>query len=217
MRSSGTCSGSVTRSARRGFDVDRAARGGVGAGDRVGRGLARSGGAARFVRAHRKSVQRWLDDLQAGGLVAHEPERDEQGLWLADADRAAARSVGDRGGDAGCATSRARLAAQGAYASAQGAVAPSLGAIQAPSGLARSASRADRCSLCKAARAVAGRHARSLPRRGVSGRAVHDARQRRLQLAQLRFTADEVGTATRMAMAMAVSVDDRPGLKPAAP
>jgi hypothetical protein len=36
---------------------------------------------ARFVRAHRKSVQRWLDDLQAGGLVAHEPERDGQGLW----------------------------------------------------------------------------------------------------------------------------------------
>jgi hypothetical protein len=36
---------------------------------------------ARFVRAHRRSVQRWLDDLQAAGLVLHEPERDEDGLW----------------------------------------------------------------------------------------------------------------------------------------
>jgi hypothetical protein len=35
----------------------------------------------RFVRAHRKSVQRWLDDLQAAGLVAHEPERDGRGCW----------------------------------------------------------------------------------------------------------------------------------------
>jgi hypothetical protein len=38
-------------------------------------------GRARFVRAHRQSVQRWLDDLQAAGLVAHEPERDEYGRW----------------------------------------------------------------------------------------------------------------------------------------
>src|SRR3954469_2701585 len=36
---------------------------------------------ARFVRAHRRSVQRWLDDLQAAGVVAHEPERDERGGW----------------------------------------------------------------------------------------------------------------------------------------
>jgi hypothetical protein len=36
---------------------------------------------ARFVRAHRKSVQRWLDDLRAAGVVAHEPERDEHGRW----------------------------------------------------------------------------------------------------------------------------------------
>jgi hypothetical protein len=36
---------------------------------------------ARFVRAHRKSVQRWLDDLETAGVVAHEPERDGQGLW----------------------------------------------------------------------------------------------------------------------------------------
>ena len=36
---------------------------------------------ARFVRAHRKSVQRWLDDLQASGLAAHEPERDARGRW----------------------------------------------------------------------------------------------------------------------------------------
>jgi hypothetical protein len=36
---------------------------------------------ARFVRAHRRSVQRWLDDLEAAGLVAHEPERDAGGRW----------------------------------------------------------------------------------------------------------------------------------------
>jgi hypothetical protein len=36
---------------------------------------------ARFVLAHRKSVQRWLDDLQAGGVAAHEPERDARGWW----------------------------------------------------------------------------------------------------------------------------------------
>jgi hypothetical protein len=36
---------------------------------------------ARFVRAHRKSVQRWLDDLQAAGVAAHEPERDARGWW----------------------------------------------------------------------------------------------------------------------------------------
>jgi hypothetical protein len=36
---------------------------------------------AGFVRAHRRSVQRWLDDLQAAGLVAHEPEQDGDGLW----------------------------------------------------------------------------------------------------------------------------------------
>ena len=36
---------------------------------------------ARFVRAHRRSVQRWLDDLQAAGLVVHEPEQDGDGLW----------------------------------------------------------------------------------------------------------------------------------------
>jgi hypothetical protein len=41
------------------------------------------GGAerARFVRAHRRSVQRWLDDLQMAGLVADEPERDADGKW----------------------------------------------------------------------------------------------------------------------------------------
>jgi hypothetical protein len=39
------------------------------------------GQRARFVRAHRKSVQRWLDDLQAAGIVAHMPERDGRGQW----------------------------------------------------------------------------------------------------------------------------------------
>ncbi len=36
---------------------------------------------ARWVRAHRRTVQRWLDDLQRAGLVDHEPERDEHGYW----------------------------------------------------------------------------------------------------------------------------------------
>lgn len=36
---------------------------------------------ARFVRAHRRSVQRWLDDLQMAGLVVHEPECDARGSW----------------------------------------------------------------------------------------------------------------------------------------
>jgi hypothetical protein len=38
-------------------------------------------GRARFVRAHRKSVQRWLDDLESAGVIGHEPERDTAGLW----------------------------------------------------------------------------------------------------------------------------------------
>jgi hypothetical protein len=45
---------------------------------RIPRGGAERG---RFVRAHRRSVQRWLDDLEAAGLVAHQPERDEHGAW----------------------------------------------------------------------------------------------------------------------------------------
>jgi hypothetical protein len=36
---------------------------------------------ARFVRAHRRSVQRWLDDRQLAGMLAHEPQRDGEGLW----------------------------------------------------------------------------------------------------------------------------------------
>jgi hypothetical protein len=36
----------------------------------------------RWVRAHRKSVQRWLDDLQAAGVLSYEGERDDRGqLW----------------------------------------------------------------------------------------------------------------------------------------
>jgi len=38
-------------------------------------------GRARFVCAHRKSVQRWLNDLAAAGVIAHEPERDQAGMW----------------------------------------------------------------------------------------------------------------------------------------
>jgi hypothetical protein len=55
----------------------------VGLAPVMGWGVVPRGGAerARFVRAHRKSVQRWLDDLQAAGVVAHEPERDNTGRW----------------------------------------------------------------------------------------------------------------------------------------
>jgi hypothetical protein len=55
----------------------------VGLAPVMGWGAVPAGGSgrARFVRAHRKSVQRWLDDLQAAGLVAHEPERDTRGWW----------------------------------------------------------------------------------------------------------------------------------------
>jgi hypothetical protein len=49
----------------------------------MGWGRVPRGGAerARFARAHRRSVQRWLDDLHAAGVVAHKPERDEHGAW----------------------------------------------------------------------------------------------------------------------------------------
>ena len=36
---------------------------------------------ARFVKAHRKSVQRWLDWLALAGLVSHTPQQDEDGFW----------------------------------------------------------------------------------------------------------------------------------------
>jgi hypothetical protein len=36
---------------------------------------------ARFVKAHRKSVQRWLDWLQLAGLISHTPQQDEEGFW----------------------------------------------------------------------------------------------------------------------------------------
>jgi hypothetical protein len=55
----------------------------VGLAPVMGWGAVPRGGSerARFVRAHRKSVQRWLDDLQATGIVAHVPERDMRGQW----------------------------------------------------------------------------------------------------------------------------------------
>jgi len=36
---------------------------------------------ARFVKAHRKSIQRWLDWLQLAGLITHTPQQDEEGFW----------------------------------------------------------------------------------------------------------------------------------------
>ena len=59
----------------------RAARDRISADHGMGPVPSSRGERARFVRAHRKSVQRWLDDLQAAGVVAHEPERDQRGWW----------------------------------------------------------------------------------------------------------------------------------------
>ena len=36
---------------------------------------------ARFVKRHRKSVQRWLDWLELAGLASHTPQQDEEGFW----------------------------------------------------------------------------------------------------------------------------------------
>jgi hypothetical protein len=36
---------------------------------------------ARFVKRHRKSVQRWLHWLALAGLVSHTPQQDEEGFW----------------------------------------------------------------------------------------------------------------------------------------
>jgi len=36
---------------------------------------------ARFVKAHRKSVQRWLDWLALAGLITHTSQQDEEGFW----------------------------------------------------------------------------------------------------------------------------------------
>jgi len=44
-----------------------------------GRGDERA--VARFVKRHRKSVQRWLDWLALAGLVSHTPQQDEEGFW----------------------------------------------------------------------------------------------------------------------------------------
>ena len=72
--------GHAARSARFATSVEQLA---VGLAPVMGWGPVPRGkaGRARFVRAHRRSVQRWLDDLQAAGLVAHEPEKDGDGLW----------------------------------------------------------------------------------------------------------------------------------------
>jgi hypothetical protein len=72
--------GHAARSARFATSIEQLV---VGLAPLMGWGQVPRGAAARarFVRAHRRSVQRWLDDLQAAGLVAHEPERDCNGLW----------------------------------------------------------------------------------------------------------------------------------------
>jgi len=72
--------GHAARSGRYACSVEQLV---IGLAPVMGWGAVPVGGSegARFVRAHRKSVQRWLDDLQAAGVVAHEPERDERGWW----------------------------------------------------------------------------------------------------------------------------------------
>ena len=72
--------GHAARSARFACSIEQLV---VGLAPVMGWGTVPASGAerARFVRAHRKSVQRWLDDLQVAGLVAHEPERDRAGRW----------------------------------------------------------------------------------------------------------------------------------------
>ena len=42
---------------------------------------AQQGGGCAGVKAHRASVQRWLDWLQHAGLVSHTPQQDEEGFW----------------------------------------------------------------------------------------------------------------------------------------
>src|SRR4051794_8920006 len=137
--------GHAARSARFATSVEQLV---VGLAPVMGWGPAPCGKAARarFVRAHRRSVQRWLDDLQAAGLVAHEPEKDGDGSWwrtqlvllaapvASDAELRAARSRA-RGWAAreGRRRRRARLA-------------PSLGAIRARSRVPRSATRARHAS-----------------------------------------------------------------------
>lgn len=72
--------GHAARSARYGTSVEQLV---VGLAPMMGWGDAPQMAAerARWVRAHRKSVQRWLDDLEVAAMVDHEPERDEHGLW----------------------------------------------------------------------------------------------------------------------------------------
>jgi hypothetical protein len=72
--------GHAARSARFATSIEQLV---VGLAPVMGWGQVPRAGAARvrFVRAHRRSVQRWLDDLQAAGLVAHEPEKDGAGVW----------------------------------------------------------------------------------------------------------------------------------------
>ena len=81
-RSSATCSDSVTPRGR-GGSRRRSSSSWSGLAPVMGWGASHAivHERARFVRAHRKSVQRWLDDLQAAGMVAHEPERDGRGQW----------------------------------------------------------------------------------------------------------------------------------------
>jgi hypothetical protein len=101
-------------------------------------------GRARFVRSHRRSVQRWLNDLEAAGLVVHEPERDGDGSWwrtqivLLAAPEPSARELA-------VAVRRARRWRSRERARRRRArIAPSLGAIRARSGVPSARTRAQR-------------------------------------------------------------------------
>ena len=114
---------------------------------------------ARFVRAHRRSVQRWLDDLQAAGLVAHEPERDGDGLWWRTQIRLLAAPAVDAN-DVRHATLRARgWRARERARRRTSRVSPALGTIRAHSGVPGALLRArvarDRATAAQRARRVA--------------------------------------------------------------
>src|SRR3954451_14771948 len=66
MRSSGICFGWGT--GRFACSLERLVAG-VGAGDGLGADPRAGAERARFVRAHRRSVQRWLDDLDLAGVT----------------------------------------------------------------------------------------------------------------------------------------------------
>ena len=97
---------------------------------------------AAFIRAHRRSVQRWLDDLQAAGIAAHEPERDDDRVWWRT--QIVLHAV-PTPADSELRVARARARAWGLRERRRQAlprVAPALAGIRARSGVPQAATRA---------------------------------------------------------------------------